>query len=337
MIRFLILYFIFAQFSLLINFQPLLIQGSIEENLENYSKKGINMSAILDKPAIWEYDYEYGWGLHEGYFDQIKEAGFELIRMGMTFSTHAETNGSFLIAPEFFDQTDLAIKYALDRNITMVLNFVYPEMEENMMKLTPRFYALWEQISLRYKDYSPTLIFEIINEPGFDGNNATLNSLWNEIFSKTLYIIRKNNPTRTVILPGFGWELPIALTRVNIPNNDSNIMVTIHYYDPFQFTHQDSWVEGSQAWAGTLWEGNKEEKEMISDIFTAVKNWADLNNVKIFLGEFGVINNADPASKVRWTKFIREEAERCNMDWAYYSYRNFFYDISRKKHSIIYC
>jgi len=38
------------------------------------------------------------------------------------------------------------------------------------------------------------------------------------------------------------------------------------------------------------------------------------------LGEFGAIIHADYNSRVRWTTYIREEAEKRSIGWAYWNF-----------------
>ncbi|PZS34567.1 MAG: hypothetical protein DLM58_05535 [Pseudonocardiales bacterium] len=38
----------------------------------------------------------------------------------------------------------------------------------------------------------------------------------------------------------------------------------------------------------------------------------------MFIGEFGVYRRADHGSRVRWTQWVREEAERLGIGWCYW-------------------
>jgi len=42
------------------------------------------------------------------------------------------------------------------------------------------------------------------------------------------------------------------------------------------------------------------------------------------LGEFGVYNKADTDSLVRWTEFVREQAEAHGFAWAYWEFGSDF-------------
>ena len=50
--------------------------------------------------------------------------------------------------------------------------------------------------------------------------------------------IRKTNPSRTIVVgPGL-WNGIGELSRFRLPDNDLNLIATVHCYDPFHFTHQ---------------------------------------------------------------------------------------------------
>ena len=55
----------------------------------------------------------------------------------------------------------------------------------------------------------------------------------------------QQNPKRTVLLGVAEWGGVSALNKLVIPS-DTHLILTIHYYNPFTFTHQGAeWVSGS--------------------------------------------------------------------------------------------
>jgi endoglucanase len=54
------------------------------------------------------------------------------------------------------------------------------------------------------------------------------------------------------------------------------------------------------------------------------KAFADRTGLRVYLGEFGAGINADVASRGRWTRVAREEAEKRGFGWGYWDFcRNF--------------
>jgi endoglucanase len=178
-----------------------------------------------------------------------------------------------------------------------------------------RFLGIWQQVAEHYKDYPSSVLFELLNEPN-DQLNA---SLWNQYLVEALMIVRETNPTRDVIIGPVNWNAYDWVSTLDVPD-DEHLIVTFHYYLPFQFTHQGAeWVgEEAQRWLGTSWDATDAEKAEISAHFASVAEWAERHNVRILLGEFGAYSRAPQDSRVRWTEYVAREAERHGFAWAYW-------------------
>jgi endoglucanase len=133
-------------------------------------------------------------------------------------------------------------------------------------------------------------------------------------------VIRASNPTRNLVIGPAEWNNLSALDELTLPD-DQHLIVTFHYYQPFQFTHQAAeWVQGSAGWLGTEWKASSAEKQMVQYDFKIVAQWAKDNQRPIFLGEFGAYSKADMASRERWTAFIAREAEKQGFSWSYWEF-----------------
>ena len=267
---------------------------------------------------------EGDWGLtvHEEYFDAIKEAGFDFVRLPVRWSTHADGNAPYTIDPAFFARVDEVIGWALARGLGVVLNIHhYEEMASDPWGNKDRFLGLWIQIAQHYKDYPSTVVFELLNEPNDQLNAA----LWNEYLSAGLQIVRKSNPVRDVVVGPVNWNAYDWVSTLDLPN-DEHLIVTFHYYLPFQFTHQGAeWIgDESNAWLGTTWDATDEQKAEIVNNFDSVAEWASRNNIHILLGEFGAYSKGDMASRARWTEFVAREAERHGFAWSYWEFGSGF-------------
>src|SRR5262249_17348908 len=96
---------------------------------------------------------------------------------------------------------------------------------------------------------------------------------------------------------------------------------TVHFYDPFQFTHQGaSWVKDAAKWKGRAWSGTDEEQTPIRKRLEMTATWAKQHDVPVFLGEFGAYEAADMESRARWTRFIGAEAGGFGLSWAYWEF-----------------
>lgn len=280
-------------------------------------RRGINFGNMLEAPN----EGEWGLTVHEEYFDLVKEAGFDFVRLPVRWSAHAEQESPFTIDPDFFTRVDQVINWALERNLTIIINIHhYEEMATDPWSHEDRFLGLWKQIAEHYADSPSNVIFELFNEP----NGAFNASLWNRYLAEALAVVRESNPTRDVVIGPVFWNAYDWLSTLDVPNDD-HIIVTFHYYLPFEFTHQGAeWVDGSSPWLGTTWEGTEAEKARVVSHFDTVAAWANRRNVRILLGEFGAYSRAPQESRVQWTAFVREQAEAHDFAWAYWELASSF-------------
>lgn len=281
-------------------------------------QRGINMGDMLEAPN----EGDWGLSVEEEYFDLIKEAGLDFVRLPVRWNAYAEPSAPYSIDPAFFARIDEVLSWALERELAIIIDFHhYEEMASDPVGHKARFLGIWRQIAEHYRDYPPTVLFELLNEP-----TSNLNpSLWNEYLNEALTIVRETNPTRDVIIEPALSNGNDLFAELEIPK-DRHLIVTFHYYLPFQFTHQGAEWVGAEAenWLGTTWDATDAEKAEITRDFDLVADWAQRNNVRILLGEFGVYSRAPHDSRVRWTEFVRSEAERHGFAWAYWEFGSGF-------------
>jgi hypothetical protein len=213
--------------------------------------RGINMGNVLEATPT-----EGSWGLtlNDELFDKAKEAGFATVRLPVRWSNYAQTEAPYTIKEDWFKRVDYAISSALSRNMNIVINMHhYRQLSgENLDNGEPtvrndivedRFVAMWQQIAQRYKDQpKDRVIFELYNEP-----NSTLTpQRWNPLLARALTEVRKTNADRFVVIGPTSYNSADALNQLQLPD-DKKIIVTIHNYNPFRFTHQGASWAGSDA------------------------------------------------------------------------------------------
>ncbi len=276
--------------------------------------RGINLGNALEAPN------EGAWGvmLKPEYFKIIKEAGFNTIRLPVKWSGHAQANAPYTIDQKFAKRVDWAIDQAVANKLNIIVNIHhYEEMDANPDQHLPRLIGLWEQIAARYKDRPSEVYFELLNEP----NDKLTEAKWNAIIPKLLATVRKTNPSRPVLLGPGQWNGIGSLDKLELPRDDQNIILTVHFYEPFMFTQQGApWVKGADKWKGQKWSGTGAEQAAIRKPFQHAATWAKTHNHPVFLGEFGTYQEADLESRARWTRFVAREAEKLGFSWAYWEF-----------------
>lgn len=286
-------------------------------NIAAYNRalgRGINLSAM---EAPWQVD----WSVvdQSSTLQTMKDAGFQTVRLPVNWPVHAAPNAPYAIDPTFLTAVDRVVQQATSRGLHLIVDFHgYDDMQRDPAGQTARFLGLWRQVAEHYRNQSDLLSFELMNEPNGALDNQP--ALWNAILARAVSVIRESNPTRPLIVGPVGSNGAWALNTLALPS-DPNLIVTVHDYTPFHFTHQGAdWVDGSNAWIGTTWTGTDAEKQQITAELDGVASWAKANNRPMFVGEFGSYEKADLASRARWTSFMRSAFEARGFSWAYWEF-----------------
>ncbi|MGC3965954.1 MAG: glycoside hydrolase family 5 protein [Pirellulales bacterium] len=289
--------------------------------------RGINLGNALEAPN----EGEWGVTLEADYFRTIKAAGFSSIRLPVRWSAHAAIAAPYAIDPQFLARVDWAVDQALEQGLDVVLNVHhYEEMDAKPDENRERLVLLWKQVAEHFQNRPAKLAFELLNEP-HDQLTATK---WNLILRDALAAVRKTNPSRTVVVGPTAWNSIAELQSLDLPVDDRNLVVTVHYYSPFEFTHQGApWLDAaSRPPLGREWKGSDAEQDAIVRDLDAAVLWSLKHKRPIYLGEFGVLGLADMPSRARWTKFVSDEAVKRRMGTAYWEFCSGFgaYDPVRK-------
>ncbi len=276
--------------------------------------RGINLGNALDAPK----EGEWGVTLQPEYFQAIKAAGFDSVRLPVKWSAHAAAAAPYTIDPTFAARIDWALDQALANGLNIIVNVHhYYEMDAEPDKHLPRLLGLWEQIAARYKDRPVSVYFELLNEP----HDKLTPPRWIAMIPQLLAVVRKTNRDRPVIVGPGKWNSIDALEQLTLPADDRNLIVTVHYYEPFEFTHQNAhWVKDSAKWKGKRWTGSEAEQAAVRKSLERAAAWGRKHDRPIFLGEFGAFQEADLESRARWTGWVSREARRLGFSSAYWEF-----------------
>jgi len=287
--------------------------------------RGVNIIGY-DK-ELWK-DHTRG-RFKEGYFKMIREAGFSNIRINMHPFSYMDSK--YKINSGWLETLDWAVKNGLEAGLMVILDMhEYNAMAEDPAAKKEMFLSVWKQLAPRYKDQSGNLIFELLNEP----NRKLTPELWNAFLKEAISLIRVTNPDRTLIIGPGNWNGIETLPTLVLPEEDRNIIVTVHFYHPMKFTHQGaSWAEEYANLSGITWTGTKEEIKEVDTKLKVAADWSKAHDRPIFLGEFGSYDKADMESRARYTAYVARTAERLGFSWAYWQFDDDFivYDIDKKQ------
>ncbi len=278
--------------------------------------RGVNYGNMFEAPT------ETAWGnpWRTKYAGMIADLGFNHVRIPIRWepSDRSMSTEPYTISATFLSRIKQVVDSVINNGMFAIINMHHHDvLYENPDGQKERFIAQWEQISEFFKDYSDTLLFEILNEP--HGNLVP--DKWNVFAADALTKIREDNPERIVLIgtPEYGGLG--GLPNLIIPD-DEFIILTVHYYNPFQFTHQGaSWVgDGSDAWLGTKWTDSEDERIIIQNEFALLRQIEKDSKIPIHIGEFGAYEKADITSRGKWTTYIARYFETINWSWAYWEF-----------------
>ena len=286
---------------------------------------GINFGNMLESPN----EGEWGLSAKPEYIQAAWNAGFRTVRLPVRWSNHASAQFPYTIDQAFLARVTSLVDQLLARGFHVVLNMHHyrqldddlPDVGEFLVDpaiLEDRFVAIWSQIGHHLGSRSDRLLFELYNEP----HGRLTPAKWNSLADTTLKQVRISNKERVVIIGPTNFNSPYALSTLTMPL-DPYLMATVHFYEPFNFTHQGAtWVTPVLPTGVTCC-----SPEQASAIFNGIhhaKYWSDATGYPVLLGEFGAYSAADMASRVNYTRLVRQTAAQANMPWVYWEFGSLF-------------
>jgi len=284
--------------------------------------RGIN---ILGYDPLWDSPAEARFQPLD--YARIRAGGFQTVRVNLQAFSHM--NAANQLDPRWLSTLDGVVRQAEAAGLMVILDeHDFIPCAKDAALCRTRLLAFWTQIAPRYRNAPDSVLFEILNEP----NDQEKPAVWNSLLADALALIRRSNPTRTVIIgPAYSNTIG-ALGQLVLPDADRNIIVTVHYYEPLAFTHQGaSWTTPSlEGKTGVTW-GTPAERAAIGHDLDRVADWARLHDRPILIGEFGAFDKGDMASRAAWTSTVARAAEARGFAWCYWQFDSNFlaFDVAR--------
>ena len=303
---------------------------------------GVNLGNYLESPR----GRSWGIKVSADEFGIMKRQGFDHVRIPCRWNDYTSEAPDYTIEPQFFARADFAVTNALAAGLAVILNIHdFDAFTSDPAAQTDKFLAIWRQIAAHYAKYSNTLAFELLNEP----KDAATTTVINPIFAHAIAEIRKTNPSRTIFVGPGKWNQTSELKNLILPDDD-NLIVTVHCYQPFYFTHQGATWAGPDVkplkniqfpgppakplvldaslnlhpWVvdwihryNTLpTEKNPSSPLAFAGELKLAREWSDYYGLPVHVGEFGAFTKADPQSRARFYAAFRRECDKDKLGWA---------------------
>ena len=276
---------------------------------------GWNVGNSLDAVGLDKgMDSETCWGnpkITEALIHSVKEAGFNTLRIPVTWNGHFGAAPDYKIDEEWLARVKEVVDYAMNNDMYAIINIHHDGNDTNESWLTPepsdedamveQFAKLWEQISAYFEGYDEHLLFAGMNEFHHGYNNPTpeylaLTDRLNQTFVDTVRASGGNNEKRILIVQAYNTNGEHGM-KMTIPTDSAanKLMMEFHFYDPWNFAgsgYGDWGVNGvkTDGWGQESW---------VNDLFGKVKAQFVDNGIPVVLGEYGATVNKDGNSDFR--------------------------------------
>jgi endoglucanase len=289
--------------------------------MANAIGRGVNFGNMLEAPT------EGAWGLTvtDDFIDKAAAAGFTAVRLPVRWSNHAGATPPFTIDSAFMSRVTSIVDKLLAKGLVVILNMHhYRQLDGDPLDagefavadaaVDVRFVMLWDQIAAHFQGRSARLLFELYNEPHGRQNGEP----WNVLAARAAAVVRRTNPERIVVIGPTTWNSASDLHLLKLPN-DANMIVTIHNYAPFSFTHQGAeWVNPVLP-TGVTCCNSSQLADMTAPLDVA-KSWSVAKHYPVFVGEFGAYSKADSTSRIDFNRQMRNAVESRGMTWSYWEF-----------------
>ncbi|MCR5201805.1 MAG: glycoside hydrolase family 5 protein [Lachnospiraceae bacterium] len=271
---------------------------------------------------------ETAWGnpeITQSMFAAVREAGFKSVRIPVSYLNYlyADTNGTngYSINSTWLARVKAVIDMALAEDLYVITNIHgdgYNSVKggwllcngSDQTTIKAKYEAFWKIIATTFKDYDEHLIFESMNEE-YDGTYENPNSTYysnindyNQIFVDTVRQAGGNNDKRWLLLPGwntninytaenYGFEIPTDnYLSSSVPSGEKRIMISVHYYDPWNFCGEES--SSVTQWGDSATDSSKianwGDESYLDGQFQKLYNKFTSQGYPVVIGEYGSID-----------------------------------------------
>jgi endoglucanase len=267
----------------------------------------------------------------------IDSVGFDHIRLPIDEVQLWDSNGqridtAFALLRQCMEWCNNAgLRVIVDLHI---LRSHYFNAEEKPLWTVPaeqdKFIALWKDLSDSLREWPNGMVaYELMNEPVADDPEQ-----WNNLVARAVDSVRNWEPARTIVIGSNLWQSVNTFDKLKIPANDTNILLSYHFYEPFTLTHyKAAWTElkdfhGEVNYPGQIvLNSKKPEHQMVFNRDTLVKmmqkplHLADSLNLPLYCGEFGVIDHTPVSLKQAWYTDMVSIFEEYGVGYANWNYK----------------
>lgn len=293
------------------------VQPALDPETKEFTiKAGVNLPGLEGTAGTRRYKEAEKRLTDKSIYSDIKNQGFDHVRIPIDFRNcySAETN---TLNEDLIKTYDKVLDLAEAAGLYAIVDFHgWYKIEPHYVTDKEKFLNIWKLVAERYADRSNYVIFELLNEP----ENATARpGGLNRMQKEAIEIIRESNPERLIICATTDKSQPWMISSISLPENDDNVAVSIHIYNPGRFTHQ------GYEWANQ--EKNKQVRlsdemydELMWDI-NEIKKFIDSTGTPVIVSEFGMnVEISAEEDRATYLGTIVEFCDEYNIPWTFWRY-----------------
>ncbi len=270
------------------------------------------------------YSQEKSWGnpqVTQELITAVKAAGFDTIRIPVTWYKHISDDGSYTINPDFINRVKEVVDYAYAEDMFVILNIHHEEwvnsktLDKDYEKIGEELASVWMQLAEAFADYDQHLIFEGMNEPRmagtsieWGGNQAGYEAVnyLNQVFVNT---VRRSeagyNQERCLMIPGYAASnSENIMESIAIPTVDgeavNNLIVSVHCYSPYNFCLSDNQT--------TFDPDNSADTADIDRMFSNIQKIFLDNGIPVVVGETSATAKNNVEEREKWAFYMGSKA-----------------------------
>lgn len=325
--------------------------------------RGTNLSHWLSQSEV--RGEERAKHIQEDDMARLESLGFDFVRIPIDEVQMWDEDGNKL--PEAWNLLTNGIDLAIKHHLRVVVDlhiirshYFNAENEDGQSantlftseKSQQQLIDMWYQLSEVLRHYSvDSVAYEFMNEPV-----APEHEQWNQLIAKVHNALRTIEPQRTLVIGSNLWQGVGTFQYLKVPENDKNIILSFHFYEPMVLTHYNTWWNPIRFYTGDVhypgqlisdkdWNACPDKvKAIVADyhqewneevLYQRMKqaiDVADSLGLQLFCGEWGVYENVDREWAYAWTRDMIKVFNRFNVAWCTWCYdADFgFYDQSKE-------
>ena len=297
-----------------------------EKETRNFVKQlgpGLNWGNTLDTHDLHfetksPSDFETYWGnpvTTREMIKDIKQAGFDVLRIPVTWQEHMDENDH--IEKAWLNRVAQVVDYGLEAGMYVIINAHhdswYMPDDVHLPTAVEKTRHLWSQLAQRFQAYDQRLLFEGMNEPRLIGKieewsggtprSREIVNILNAVFVRTIRESGGENNDRYLILSTYcAKTYREVLQDFQFPEG-SRLILSVHFYSPYDFSLN---IQGPPGFDTKDPLDTKEMDQMFEDL----DRFFISKGMPVIITEFGAVDKQNERQRTAWARYVRGKAKK---------------------------